>query len=46
MEVHYLRLIIMIINTYFGQSITVGAKRIDTTPGLYNIAFIFSKIVI
>lgn len=45
MEARYLKLITMIINTYFGHGIVLGAKRIDEIPGLCNIAFNFNKIV-
>ena len=46
MEVHHLILITGIINMYFGQSIILGAKKLDTTSGLYNLTFIFIKIVV
>lgn len=38
MEIHELRLIVMIINTYFRCGIFLGSKMIDTIPVLYNIA--------
>lgn len=38
MEIHELKLIVMIINTYFRCGIFLGSKMIDTIPVLYNIA--------